>query len=192
MREFTPEEKERIVNTPITFDSFEMVDSFSDYDDLGLYELGALYSDWEGLIKTLEELRLMYIKTKDERYFIELVRLLPNSYKAELKKENAELKEKYSVYTDGKTPDHSFIYKEFPKENLENLPHIKELYTGTKKECLLFKENLFLKYNLSKAKEIIKDLLDFGTYSEDDEQGEKKVREDVWKQAEQFISEQEL
>ena len=81
MREFTLEEKEHIVNTPITFDSFEMVDSFSDYDDLGLYELGALYSDWEGLIKTLEALRFMYIKTKDERYFIELIRLLPNSYK---------------------------------------------------------------------------------------------------------------
>jgi hypothetical protein len=81
MREFTIEERELITNTPITFDSFEMVDSFSDYDDLGLYELGALYSDWEDLIKTLEELRLMYIKTKEELYFTELVRLLPNSYK---------------------------------------------------------------------------------------------------------------
>lgn len=81
LRTFTMEEKERITNTPITFECFEMVDSFSDYDDLGLYELGALYSDWESLIKTLEELRFMYLQSKDERYFIELVRLIPSSYK---------------------------------------------------------------------------------------------------------------
>lgn len=81
MRTFTIEEKEQIINTPITFECFEMVDSFSDYDDLGLYELGALYSDWESLIKTLEELRFIYLQSKDERYFIELVRLLPSSYK---------------------------------------------------------------------------------------------------------------
>ncbi len=81
MRTFTTEEKELIINTPITFECFEMVDSFSDYDDLGLYELGALYSDWESLIKTSEELRVMYLQSKDERYFIELVRLLPSSYK---------------------------------------------------------------------------------------------------------------
>lgn len=81
MRTFTIEEKERITNTPIDFECFEMVDSFSDYDDLGLYELGSLCSDWESLIRTLEELRDMYFNSKDERYFIELVRLLPSSYK---------------------------------------------------------------------------------------------------------------
>ena len=93
---------------------------------------------------------------------------------SELKSENAEL-----------------------KKNIENLEGVK-LAQGVALERenaindYLREEYKILFDKLTKAKEIIKDLLDFGTYSEDDEQGEKKVRENVWKQAEQFISEQEL
>ena len=65
MRTFTTEEKELIINTPITFECFEMIDSFSDYDDLGLYELGALYSDWESLIKNPY---LCYVIKKEKEY----------------------------------------------------------------------------------------------------------------------------
>lgn len=78
MRAFTPEEKELIVNTPITMKVIDWCNS--DDDDDGLYI--------EGYCETLERLcgdcefiRKEYLRTKDERYFDRLVRLLPNSYK---------------------------------------------------------------------------------------------------------------
>ena len=77
----TDKEKELIVNTPINLECFEMVDSFSDYGDAGLGDLESLLGVWEKLTHTLETLRLRYIKTKNEYYFIELVRLIPNTYK---------------------------------------------------------------------------------------------------------------
>ena len=36
---------------------------------------------WKHLAQDLETLRLLYVQTGDEIYFIELVRLLPSSYK---------------------------------------------------------------------------------------------------------------
>ena len=81
MRKFTKEEKELIINTPITFDCFEMIDSFSDYDDVGLINLHSLYFVWDDLIISLDKLRSSYLETKNENYFIELIRLIPNSYK---------------------------------------------------------------------------------------------------------------
>lgn len=78
MRDLTPEEKELIVNTPITMKVVDWCNS--DDDDDGLYI--------EGYCETLERLcgdcefiRKEYLRTKDERYFDRLVRLLPNSYK---------------------------------------------------------------------------------------------------------------
>lgn len=77
----TDKEKELIVNTPISLECFEIVDSFSDYGDAGFGDLESILGVWEKLTHTLETLRLRYIKTKNEYYFIELVRLLPNTYK---------------------------------------------------------------------------------------------------------------
>ena len=79
MREFTAEEKELIVNTLITQKCFDM-DNFSELQELcgvGYYVL----NNWESLCLDFEKIRQKYLETKDERYFTELVRLLPNSYK---------------------------------------------------------------------------------------------------------------
>ena len=75
MREFTSEEKELIVNTPLTPEAFEK----SDCDLWMLYN--HTYDLLYGFLMDLDRLRQMYLETKDERYFTELVRLLPNSYK---------------------------------------------------------------------------------------------------------------
>ena len=86
MREFMPEEKELIVNTPIKVDCFEKP-SF-DYDDFyeeALMNQDLIISDlqvWNHeLIPHLEKLRRTYLESKDEHIFEMLVRLLPNSYK---------------------------------------------------------------------------------------------------------------
>ena len=76
MRQFTPKEKQLIVNTSITIDCFEM-DNFENIvdDDITLSAI------WFSIICDLEQLRKKYLKEKDERYFTELIRMLPNSYK---------------------------------------------------------------------------------------------------------------
>ena len=96
MREFTQEEKELIVNTPIDCEDFTILGykddgTFSDFIfSVGIKteEEGACYIRADSLsvnlstwLEVLEQLRQKYLETKDERYFTELVRLLPNSYK---------------------------------------------------------------------------------------------------------------
>lgn len=83
MREFTPEEKEMIINTPIRIECFDM----SDYSNVEV-RLSAIGVDfytsqsmWLTLINWLESLRKAYKKEGHEFYFNELIRLLPNSYK---------------------------------------------------------------------------------------------------------------
>lgn len=44
-----------------------------------------------------------------------------------------------------------------------------------------------LENTLSQTLEVIKDLIDFGTYSEDETAAEKKIREDVWECAQQCL-----
>ncbi|MCR5319098.1 MAG: hypothetical protein K6E22_12800 [Treponema sp.] len=71
MRDFTPEEKELIVNTPITREVFNMkpyVDSF--------YEFEA-----DAVLWNLENIRQRYIVTRKDIYLNRLLSLLPNSYK---------------------------------------------------------------------------------------------------------------
>lgn len=83
MRDFTPEEKELIASTPITAECFE-----SNAEILPLnVRLQAIPNNidtkdvYENMMYWLDIIRSEYILTKDERYFTELVRLLPNSYK---------------------------------------------------------------------------------------------------------------
>lgn len=79
MRDFTQEEKELIVNTPINrmncFDMSEFTDLYIDM------EFGSIREQWLQTVKMLEALRIRCLKTKDEELFIEFVRMLPNSYK---------------------------------------------------------------------------------------------------------------
>lgn len=73
----------KLSSTPITENCFEMGD-FA--EDLILYENEPCNPDtdmkyfWEMFINDLECLRLRYNETKDQRYWKELVRLLPNGW----------------------------------------------------------------------------------------------------------------
>ena len=81
MKDFTPEEKELIINTPITEDCF---DRKKTNDRLGFGMDPNFYTikkAWDQIYWICEELRNIYLNTKDERYFVELVNYLPNSYK---------------------------------------------------------------------------------------------------------------
>lgn len=79
MREFTQEEKDLIVNTPINrvncFDMSEFTDLYIDM------EFGSIKEQWLQTVKMLEALRIRCLETRDEELFIEFVRMLPNSYK---------------------------------------------------------------------------------------------------------------
>ena len=73
----------RLTSTPITKQCFEMGD-FA--EDLLMYENEPYNPDiyfseyWDMLINDLEFLRKQYNKTKDKRYWKELIRLLPNGW----------------------------------------------------------------------------------------------------------------
>ena len=81
MRNFTPEEKELIVNTSITEDVFDLTD-FCELDaiDCVARSFSPIY-DLHCIAESCDHIRELYKITKDERLFTELVRLLPNSYK---------------------------------------------------------------------------------------------------------------
>ena len=91
MRKFTEEEKELIVNTPITIECFEKWEDYH-YEQIIVknfpYSKGKkgtciLYPStiYESLARQCEEVRFKYLETKNEHYFDILVHLLPNSYK---------------------------------------------------------------------------------------------------------------
>lgn len=79
MRDFTQEEKELILNTPINrvncFDMSEFTDLYIDM------EFGSIKEQWLQTVKMLEALRIRCLETRDEELFIEFIRMLPNSYK---------------------------------------------------------------------------------------------------------------
>lgn len=81
MREFTKEEKELIVNTEITPECFGIREGVP--TGIEFKENRWLFPHllWDRVVKDCEYLRSLYINTKDERIFSELIRLLPNSYK---------------------------------------------------------------------------------------------------------------
>ena len=81
MRDFTPEEKELIVNTSITEDVFDLTD-FCELDaiDCVARSFSPIY-DLHCIAESCDHIRELNKITKDERLFTELVRLLPNSYK---------------------------------------------------------------------------------------------------------------
>ena len=68
----------KLASTPITIDCFEM----DDYVNLKLFndEPSTLNSIWNDLLDTCEILRRKYNETKDQRYWKELIRILPESW----------------------------------------------------------------------------------------------------------------
>lgn len=82
MREFTSEEKELIINTPITVDSFEfnkcLPMPYSYINDESESDLENVYYH---IAWSCERLRQNYLETRDPEYEEQLLRLLPNSYK---------------------------------------------------------------------------------------------------------------
>ena len=91
MRDFTPEEKELIVNTPITIECFEKWEDYK-YEEIKIENFPYskrkkvtcfLYPTtvYESLARYCEEVRFKYLQTKNEHYFNILIRLLPSSYK---------------------------------------------------------------------------------------------------------------
>lgn len=69
----------KLASTPITRDCFEM-DDFVDFDLESEDMVFPLKSTWESLLSDLEFCRQKYNKTKDKRYWKELIRLLPESW----------------------------------------------------------------------------------------------------------------
>ena len=91
MRDFTAEEKELIVNTPITIESFEKWEDYH-YEQIKIENFPYskekqvtcfLYPTtvYESLARYCEEIRFKYLETKNEHYFDILIHLLPNTYK---------------------------------------------------------------------------------------------------------------
>lgn len=93
MRDFTAEEKELIINTPITIECFERWNDYH-YEQVILKNFHhpavkgrtctAIFyptTIMESHINCCEEVRTKYLETKDEHYFDILIHLLPNSYK---------------------------------------------------------------------------------------------------------------
>ena len=81
MRDFTPEEKELIINTPITEGCFDIEDRYAIPIATLCQFVSTSVDFWLEIATACETLRQKYNETKDEQCFIELVRLLPNSYK---------------------------------------------------------------------------------------------------------------
>lgn len=80
----------KLATTPISFDCFETDDYVDwldvDKEDIKEYDPDLFYDHWhiemftDYLLEHLEQLRLMYLKTKDRRYWKELIRWLPESW----------------------------------------------------------------------------------------------------------------
>ena len=82
MREFTPEEEELIINTPITVESFDFNKTLPiPYEYINDESQPDLDNVYYHVAWVCEYLRRTFQETKDPCYLEELVSLLPNSYK---------------------------------------------------------------------------------------------------------------
>ena len=72
----------KLASTPITKNCFEMDDSENMVCNFLVQDNGSSDTEgvWYELIENLEELRMKYNRTKDKRYWKELIRLLPDSW----------------------------------------------------------------------------------------------------------------
>lgn len=73
----------KLASTPITMNCFEIDDYKGDltvYDNEPYQECFTINDIWEEIINHCETLRLKYLETKDQKYWKELIRLLPESW----------------------------------------------------------------------------------------------------------------
>ena len=80
----------KLASTPITIDCFEMDDFENvcykefetgvELEGLKEFERYEIFNCWNEIIDALDRLRMLYLKTKDKRYWKELIRLLPESW----------------------------------------------------------------------------------------------------------------
>lgn len=121
----------KLASTPITIDCFEM----DDFEELYPFEVFGRNDDstrttFELLLTFLEELRLAYNKTKDKRYWKELIRLLPESW-LQTRTVTMNYENLFNMYHQRCVKPHkltewSVKFKEF----VESLPYAKELIIG--------------------------------------------------------------
>ena len=106
----------KLKDTPITVDCFEM----GDY--CGFFE-----TPWKNLIALLEQCRKEYNKTKDKRYWKELIRLLPESWlqKRTVTMSYENVANMYSQRMNHKLTEWSEDFIQWA----DNLPYFKELFT---------------------------------------------------------------
>lgn len=82
MRDFTPEEKELIVNTPITVDCFDFNKHLPmPYEYINDESETDLENVYYHIAWSCEHLRQNFLVTRDPEFEEQLLRLLPNSYK---------------------------------------------------------------------------------------------------------------
>ena len=106
----------KLKDTPITVDCFEM----DDY--CGFFEI-----QWKNLIGLLEQCRKEYNKTKDKRYWKELIRLLPESW---LQKRTVTMSYENVANMYSQRMNHKLT--EWSKDFIQwadSLPYFKELFT---------------------------------------------------------------
>ena len=113
----------KLKDTPITMECFEMGD-FEDMKtttgiDISLY--------WKDIINVLEDLRCQYSKTKDKRYWKELIRLLPESWlqKRTITMNYENVANMYKQRMKHKLTEWSTSFIQWA----DSLPYFKELFT---------------------------------------------------------------
>lgn len=72
----------KLATTPITIDCFETDDLFNTEKLIGVDRavIDMVDAMYKQVIKTLEEIRQLYLRTKDKMYWKELIRWLPESW----------------------------------------------------------------------------------------------------------------
>lgn len=107
----------KLASTPITINCFETGDMVDDITFNGCTPVSVV---WEDLINACEALRQCYNETKDERYWKELIRLLPESW-LQTRTWTANYEVLHNIYHQRKS--HRLVeWKEFCRIISENLP----------------------------------------------------------------------
>ena len=115
----------KLKDTPITVECFEM----SGHEDIPmvLNAFGETDDFWYWLIEALEYLRQKYLKTKDKKYWYELIRMLPESW---LQKRTVTMSYENVANMYSQRMNHKLT--EWSKDFIQwadSLPYFKELFT---------------------------------------------------------------
>ena len=120
----------KLVATPITRDCFSFDEELETLEDIKQYidEEGGYLTFSETIIRNCEQLRRLYIKTKDKRYWRALIQLLPQGWmqKRTWTGNYQNLRNMYFSRQHHKLKEWSILLKV-----IESLPYAKELITHT-------------------------------------------------------------